>query len=241
MTDLGPQVDSRHPADVVTDMVDHVLRLAETWPRWDGRPSEVPVEGEPPRIYTPHKAIRRVADHLVDHLAEFEARLAGRPTEPDRWHASAITTAADLAAFTTEDLDEARSRLRRLALTWVLRLPFRVMHPRAHSSDRLPGRRHTSLNRYPNLARSWLTAPTRHVESCPSSSGIVPTERIDSGSPGTQQACAQPHRQLAPLPPRSPPTRSSSPPFSKENGVLDISDNAQPDQQAIRNRLCASI
>jgi hypothetical protein len=122
MTDKGPEVDSRHPADVVTDMVEHVLRVAETWLRWDGRPREVPVAGEQPRTYTPHKAIRRVADHLVDHLAEFEARLAGKPTEPDRWHASAITTAADLAAFTSEDLDEARSRLRRLALIWDVRL-----------------------------------------------------------------------------------------------------------------------
>src|SRR5215470_16231143 len=80
--------DSRHPADVVTGMVDHVLRLTETWPRWDGRPCEVSVEGEQPRICTPHKAIGRVTDHLADHLAEFEARLAGQPTEPDRWHAS---------------------------------------------------------------------------------------------------------------------------------------------------------
>lgn len=103
-------------------MVDHVLDLASTWPQWDGHPFEVPVEGEPSRSYTPHKAIRRVTDHLIDHLAEIEARLAGQPTEPDRWHASAITTPGDLAIFTTEDLDEARSRLRRLALIWDVRL-----------------------------------------------------------------------------------------------------------------------
>lgn len=122
MSDPAPAVDDRHPAEVVTTMVDHVLELAETWPRWDSNPIEVPVEGEAPRTYTPHKAVRRVADHLLDHLAELEARVAGLPTEPDEWHGSMVTTPADLAPFRGEDLDEARSRLRRLAQVWDVRL-----------------------------------------------------------------------------------------------------------------------
>lgn len=116
MPDL-PGTDNRHPADVVTSMVDRVLELADTWTAWDGVPR--PMDE---RVYTPHKAIRRVADHLIDHLAEMEARLAGVPTIPDHWHASASTTPADLAAFTPADLDEARSRLTRLAHVFDLRL-----------------------------------------------------------------------------------------------------------------------
>ncbi|WP_234322592.1 cytochrome P450 [Streptomyces sp. NRRL S-350] len=103
---------------LVPEMVDHVLDLAATWPAWDGRPI-VNAEG---RTYTPHKAVRRVVDHLIDHLAELEARLAGEPTEPDHWHASNATTPADLAPFTVADLDEARSRLTRLAGIWARRV-----------------------------------------------------------------------------------------------------------------------
>jgi hypothetical protein len=123
MTDPAPETDNRHPSDVIADMVNHVLELAATWPHWDGTPFEVSVEGEEaPRVYTPHKAVRRVADHLLDHLAELEARVGGQPTEPDGWHGSLVTVPADLAAFTVEDLDEARSRLRRLAQIWEVRL-----------------------------------------------------------------------------------------------------------------------
>lgn len=116
MSDV-PQTDDRHPAAVVTALVEHTLALAETWTAWDGRPRQAD-----DRVYTPHKSIRRLADHLVDHLAEIEAQLAGAPPLPDHWHASAITTPADLAPFTAEDLDEARSRLTRLAQLYDVRL-----------------------------------------------------------------------------------------------------------------------
>nr|WP_123563439.1 maleylpyruvate isomerase N-terminal domain-containing protein [Kitasatospora cineracea] len=105
------------PAAQVTGAVARALDLAATWTAWDGRPLAVD-----DRVHTPHKAIRRIADHLVDHLAELEARMAGREPQPDHWHASATTTPADLAPFTAEDLDEARSRLVRLGHVWADRL-----------------------------------------------------------------------------------------------------------------------
>jgi hypothetical protein len=119
-----PARDERDPAAAIDALVDRTLALAATWPAWDGRPIEVdsPDPADGTRVYTPHKAIRRVADHLIDHLAELEARLAGAPTLPDHWHGSFITTAADLAPFTGDDLDEARSRLIRLGQIWRLRL-----------------------------------------------------------------------------------------------------------------------
>jgi hypothetical protein len=59
---------------------------------------------------------------MIDHLAQFDARLAGVASLPDEGHASAITTGADMAPFSQEDLDEARSRLKRLAQLWRSRL-----------------------------------------------------------------------------------------------------------------------
>ena len=72
-------------------------------------------------MYTPQKAIRRTADHIVDHLAEVEALLAAEQTAADRWYASTVTLATDLAPFTETDLAEAEQRLRRLARTFELR------------------------------------------------------------------------------------------------------------------------
>lgn len=112
-----PAIDDRDPGQAIVEMVLHVLELAETWTAWDGRPVEVDE-----RLCTPNKAIRRVADHMIDHLAQLEAHMAGVESLPDRWHASAITTPSDLSPFGPEDLDEARSRLERLAQLWRIRL-----------------------------------------------------------------------------------------------------------------------
>jgi len=106
MSEQRPRVDGRDPGQAIEEMVEHVLGLAETWLGWDGKP----VWGLG-REYTPHKAVRRVADHMIDHLAQLDARLAGVPSLPDEWHASAITTDGDMAPFSIDDLDEARSRL----------------------------------------------------------------------------------------------------------------------------------
>ncbi|WP_036570389.1 hypothetical protein [Nocardioides sp. URHA0032] len=108
-----------NPGTQVEDAVEHCLEVAATWLAWDGRPA-VSEDGD--RVYTPHKAVRRIADHLVDHLAEVEALLTGVPTEPDRWHASLVTVDADWARFTEIDLDEAHQRLRRLGRTFALRI-----------------------------------------------------------------------------------------------------------------------
>ena len=108
-----------NPAALVVATIDRVLKIARTWLGWDGRPR---VADDGTRIYTPNKAIRRHADHLIDHLAEIEALLAGQDSEPDKWHASGVTLAGDLSPFTEAELNEAQQRLRRLACTYELRL-----------------------------------------------------------------------------------------------------------------------
>ncbi|MFI0509946.1 hypothetical protein RKD19_001923 [Streptomyces canus] len=137
------------PAQAVTGMVDQVLALAETWTVWDGKPVHLD-----DRVHTPHKAIRRVADHLIDHLAELEVRLVGETPQPDHWHASATTTGADLAPFTREDLDEARSRLTRLARVWASRLDALT----EDQLDRSPGEGWTFRQLARHLAESTYYA-----------------------------------------------------------------------------------
>jgi hypothetical protein len=108
-----------NPGQAVETAVRRSLDLAATWLHWDGAPR---VSDDGDRIYTPHKAVRRIADHLVDHLAEVECLLAGVESQPDGWHGSLLTLDADWARFTETDRDEAEQRLTRLGRTFSLRL-----------------------------------------------------------------------------------------------------------------------
>lgn len=121
---------TENPGILVEQMAERSLRLVATWPAWDGQP----LTSDDGRTYTPHKAVRRLADHIVDHLAEIEALLAGVPTQPDEWHASALTSAADLAPFTVDDVREAEQRLRRLGRTFALR--YAAVDPVEWDKDR---------------------------------------------------------------------------------------------------------
>ena len=70
----------------------------------------------------PLKALRRITDHLLDHLAEIEATLAGQPTVPDSWLGRTVTLESDWARFTEADLNEASNRLLRYAELYRVRL-----------------------------------------------------------------------------------------------------------------------
>jgi hypothetical protein len=111
--------ETRNPGAAVEGAVRRCLDLVDTWIGWDGRPR---VSEDSDRLYTPAKAVRRIADHLVDHLAEVEALLDGADSLPDRWHASDVTLDSDWARFTELDRDEAHQRLTRLGRTFALRL-----------------------------------------------------------------------------------------------------------------------
>jgi hypothetical protein len=112
-----PKTDDRDVTELINTAVTEILEKAERWLGWNGQP----LVGDG-NVWTPHKSLRRVTDHLVDHLAEIEARLTGLPTIPDQWHGRTLTLDSDWARFTEADLDEATSRLRRLALCYQARL-----------------------------------------------------------------------------------------------------------------------
>jgi hypothetical protein len=97
--------------------VDRVIALATTWLAWDGRPSLS--EGN---AWTPHKAMRRTADHLLDHLAQIDAMASGGGEIPDEWLGRTVTLDSDFARFTESDLNEARQRLMRLRALVTRRL-----------------------------------------------------------------------------------------------------------------------
>ena len=128
--------------------VERTLVLARTWLRWDGTPL---VSEDEDRVYTPHKCLRRYADHLVDHLAQIEALTANATSLPDRWHGSLVTLAADWSPFTEADLREANERLTRLAEIYRLRL--RALGPREW--DRRRGEAWTIREIVEHVAPAW--------------------------------------------------------------------------------------
>ena len=69
---------SGNPGQLVVNAVEACLALAATWHAWDGRPVAGTVDGKP-NTWTPQKALRRITDHLIDHLHQVEALLAGWP------------------------------------------------------------------------------------------------------------------------------------------------------------------
>jgi hypothetical protein len=122
-----------NPARLVAEGVEKSLSIAMTWHAWDGRPIAGTVDGKP-NVWTPAKALRRITDHLIDHLHEVEALLAGAEPVPDEWHGRLVTLDSDWARFTELDFDEARSRLRRLARCYLLR--YEVAGPEAWDAPR---------------------------------------------------------------------------------------------------------
>lgn len=116
--------DPAHPRpdELVLIAVEEALARAERWLGWNGAATM-----SMGSVWTPHKALRRVTDHLIDHLAQIESRAAGVADVGDEWHGRMVTVATDWAPFTEQDLDEASARLRRLGHVIALRL--RALEP----------------------------------------------------------------------------------------------------------------
>jgi len=56
--------------------VERSLKLVATWPAWDGQT----LTSDDGRTFTPHKAVRRIADHLVE--VEWYAQQVGDLSQP---------------------------------------------------------------------------------------------------------------------------------------------------------------
>jgi hypothetical protein len=105
------------PDELVLLSVEDALSVAESWIGWNGIASL-----SAGSAWTPHKALRRITDHMVDHLTQIECRAAGETPPMDAWRGRAVTMESDWARFTEQDLDEATARLRRLAQVMAIRL-----------------------------------------------------------------------------------------------------------------------
>jgi len=117
------------PAGGIEEAVESSIREASTWLGWDGHP-----RGAEGSVWTPHKALRRVVDHLIDHLAQTEAALGDTPALPDTWKGRFATLPGEWAPFTEADLREAEARLRRLGAVYTGRL--RAAGPARWDTDR---------------------------------------------------------------------------------------------------------
>ena len=109
--------DHPDPDEFVLRSVENALATAERWIGWSGGATF-----SLGNAWTPHKALRRITDHLIDHLNQVECRAAGVESVPDEWRGRATTLTSDWAPFSEDELNEASARLRRLGQTLALRL-----------------------------------------------------------------------------------------------------------------------
>ena len=105
------------PDELVLQATEDALAVAESWIGWNSKATM-----SLGSAWTPHKAVRRISDHLIDHLCQLEARHTGEEPVPDQWRGRAVTLDSDWARFTEQDLDEATARIRRLAQILAARL-----------------------------------------------------------------------------------------------------------------------
>jgi len=105
------------PDELVVLSIEDAIETAERWIGWNGTAAF-----SLGNAWTPHKALRRITDHLVDHLDQIECRVAGVAPVADEWRGRGTTLTSDWASFSEDELNEGVARLRRLAQTISLRL-----------------------------------------------------------------------------------------------------------------------